>query len=116
MPTVRWHRANEEDEPAFGTQGDFLQDVLNGPTLTKTRSGLHPCTLDLLHLLLTQAQPMTHLRTSHQMYIFLCMYQTVGTYFEVVNAMVKAVLGSHCSSSAVQAQHLTKIGCCLQSV
>ena len=43
MPTVGCHRADEQDEPAAqpSSRGDFLNDVLNGPTLTKTRSGLH---------------------------------------------------------------------------
>lgn len=36
------YRAEEQDDYADGSSRNFLQDVLNGPTLTKTRSGQQP--------------------------------------------------------------------------
>lgn len=41
-------RAEEQEDTVDGSSGNFLQDVLNGSTLTKARSGQHPVLQNLL--------------------------------------------------------------------
>ena len=44
-------RAEEQEDNADDINGNFVRDVLNGPTLTKTRSGQHSALQGLLLVL-----------------------------------------------------------------